>query len=321
MSTTPLYPLAFEPYLRPMPWGGDHLAQWVEAPLPPDKVIGEAWLLSDHHAHNSRVANGPLAGWTLRRLMQERAAELLGYDAGRFPLLVKIVDARENLSVQVHPDDAEARRWAPAEGGKTEAWYVLEADPEAVIYLGLKPGVDKATLARELPLGTVPLCLQRHEPRPGQCYLVPAGTVHALGGNLVVLEVQQTSDATFRLYDWGRVDAAGKPRPLHIEAALACLKEQPTGAGLKKPQPLPEGGERLAGCEFFAMDRLAVTRQTPLQGPCILIGLQGQAELTHGVDRLSLRPGGTVLIPAVVTDAVVEPYDQYVMMYVTLGTD
>lgn len=297
MILIPLYPLPFEPFLRPMPWGGRRLPDLVGVPAPDDAPIGEAWLLSDHALHASRVSDGPLAGRTLRELMAERSEELLGYRADRFPLLIKLLDARENLSVQVHPDDAAAARWAPKEGGKTEAWLVLDAIPEATIYLGLKPGIDKATLKRELTLGTVPLCLQRYQPKAGECYFVSAGAIHALGGGLLVLEVQQTSDATFRLYDWGRVDAEGRPRPLHLEAGLACVKEQPPGAGPQKPEPIP-GGVRMVGCEFFQIEQATVDdRGLRMDGPCIAIGLRGTALLRHGSMELPLRSGRSVLVP------------------------
>ncbi len=297
---TPLYPLPFEPFLRPMPWGGKRLGEWVGLPtlaMP----VGEAWLLSDHPLHASRVASGPLQGVTLRQLMEERGEELLGQarvaQAPRFPLLIKLLDARERLSIQVHPDDADAERWAPAEGGKTEAWVILEADPTSIILLGLKPGVDKAMLARELAAGTAELCLRRHEPKPGECYLVPAGAVHALGGGLLLLEVQQTSDATFRLHDWGRVDAQGRPRPLHWEAGLACVKEHLPNAGLQRPAPLPDGSERLVSCDYFTITRFDVSDSKAVHGPCILIGLEGELRVLGGGCETTLARGHATLVP------------------------
>jgi mannose-6-phosphate isomerase len=271
-------------------------------------------LLSDHRLHASRVASGALTGWTLRQLMEQRAADLLGGAAGRFPLLVKLLDAREDLSIQVHPDDTDALTWAPAEGGKTEAWLVLEADPGAAIYLGLKPGIDKPTIARELAAGTIALCLNRYEPLPGQCYFVPAGTVHALGGNLVVLEIQQTSDATFRLDDWGRLDAAGKPRPLHWDAGLACLKETPQGAGLQQPQRLTEDVERLVACDNFRLHRLTLHQEATVRTPGLLIGLEGLAALRYKQQDFPLRRGSLMLLPATLAEVQIKPQGTCVLV-------
>src|SRR5262249_19325002 len=150
--------------------------------------------------------------------------ELLGADrCAVFPWLVKYLDARDWLSVQVHPDDEAVRRLWPGEGGKTEAWFVLAAAPESKIYAGLLPGVDEPALRKALATGTVADCLHQFRPRPGDCLFLPAGTVHAVGGGVLLAEVQQTSDATFRLFDWNRVDAQGRPRSLHVEQALACI--------------------------------------------------------------------------------------------------
>jgi mannose-6-phosphate isomerase len=293
-----------------MPWGGTGLARRFGVPGRADEPVcdepvGEAWLVSDHALHSSTVAAGPLAGTTLRQLMAERAAEMLGRPAGRFPLLVKVLDAREDLSVQVHPDDELARTWAAGEGGKTEAWVIEEADAGAALYLGLKPGFDKAALARELLAGTAPLCLRRYEPRPGECYFVPAGAVHALGAGLVLLEVQQTSDATFRLYDWGRVDAAGRPRPLHLEAGLACVKEAPPGAGPRPPGPERDGWRELVTCPFFSIHSAPLAGPTAFRGPCIL-RLHGPVRFDHpALDGMTVDERQAVFIPAgLVTEAV-----------------
>ncbi len=319
MAQPSLYPLPFEPYLRPMPWGGRRLEHWLGRSFESDSRIGEAWLLSDHPRHTSLVIGGPLAGVSLRQLMEHRSEELLGRELSRFPLLIKLLDARENLSVQVHPDDASAARWAPGEGGKTEAWLILESDPQAAIYLGLKPGFDKTSLARELTVGAATLCLNRHEPQPGQCYFVPAGTVHALGGGIVVLEVQQTSDATFRLYDWGRVDDQGKPRALHLEAGLACLQERPKNAGLQVLSTMNGGTERLVACDYFKMNRIHLEQRMPLTGPCILVGLAGEARVLHENHQVVLKRGGTILVPASIGVREIEASEQASLVQIEFG--
>lgn len=319
MAQAPLYPLLFEPYLRPMPWGGRRLEHWLGRSFEPGCRIGEAWLLSDHPLHTSRVIDGPLAGASLRQLMEHRSQELLGRKLPRFPLLIKLLDARENLSVQVHPDDASAARWAPGEGGKTEAWLILESDPQAAIYLGLKPGFDKTSLAHELAVGTASLCLNRYEPQPGQCYFVPAGTIHALGGGLVVLEVQQTSNATFRLYDWGRVDDQGKPRALHLEAGLACLQERPDVGGLQVPSTANGASERLVACNYFKMNRIHLNQRKSLAGPCILVGLEGEARVLHRGHQVVLKRGGTLLVPASIGVGELEPSEPASLVQIEFG--
>lgn len=292
-----------------MPWGGHRLSQWQRKPLPNDCSVGEAWLLADHHLHCSRVEAGRLSGLSLRQLMEQRALDLMGKTCARFPLLVKMLDARENLSVQVHPNDSLAMRWAPKEGGKTEAWLVLDADPGSTIYLGLKDGVDSASFAKELSFGSPIACLRSYEPKPGDCYFVPAGTVHALGGGVVVLEVQQTSDATFRLYDWDRLDQQGKPRQLHLDAGLACLIDQSSHAGLQSPRNLPGagGGVSLISCPFFGINRYTPRATIRVAGPSIWIGLDGQARIVGQGTSHSVSRGDLVLIPAEVHDCRLEP--------------
>src|SRR5436305_8108749 len=209
-----------------MVWGGRGLGAVLGKSLPTAEPYGESWEVSDHPSHRSVVEGGPLAGRTLRDLMERERTGLLGRAAEThptFPWLVKLLDARDWLSVQVHPDDVAVRRLWPGEGGKTEAWFILDAAPGSLIYAGLLPGVDEKRLRAALAEGTVAGCLHRFRPRPGDCLFLPAGTVHAVGGGVLMAEVQQTSDATFRLFDWNRVDASGRSRQLHIEEALACI--------------------------------------------------------------------------------------------------
>lgn len=314
MNNVPRYPLEFEPFFRPMPWGGHRLADWIDEAVLPADPVGEAWLLSDHPLHVSRVAHGPLRESSLHHLLTEFGSDLLGFSASRFPLLLKLLDARQNLSVQVHPDDEAARLHAPHEGGKTEAWLILDADPDSVIYLGLEEGVSRHDVARAMQEGTLPQCLHAYRPRPGECYFVPAGAVHALGGGLVVLEVQQTSDATFRMYDWGRLDAQGRPRPLHPQAALAVLKERFHHIGRQESvrrDSLPDGLLRVE-CPYFQLLEFIANepgRTTSVPAPAILILLEGQAEVKHQGVFTPLRKGRAVLIPRNLEGVVVHAGD------------
>jgi mannose-6-phosphate isomerase len=220
----PLGPLCFKPYLRPMVWGGRRLAAKLGKTLPTDELYGESWEVSDHPHHPSVVATGPHAGRTLRQLMDHDRASLLGSAAeahARFPWLIKFLDAHDWLSVQVHPDEVAVRQLWPGEESKTEAWFILDVLPGARIYAGLRPGVDEPALRAALAKGTVAECLHSFEPRAGDCVFLPAGTVHAVGGGVLIAEVQQTSDATYRLFDWDRRDAQGKSRTLHVEESMA----------------------------------------------------------------------------------------------------
>lgn len=291
-------PLRLGPWLRPMPWGGTALYELLGRPAS-SELVGEAWLVSNHPLHTSVVVGGSFDGQPLDELVREDAVSLLGVSAERFPLLIKILDARQNLSVQVHPDDERARTWAPEEGGKTEAWTVLAAQPTGTIYLGLKPGIDQATFRRELITGNAPLCLTRYSPTAGETYFVPAGTVHALGEQVMVLEVQQTSDATFRLYDWGRLGPDGQPRALHLEAGLACTVERPAGAGVQTPVAEGEGRERLVQSPFFRVYRHQGAARGTVKAPAVVVAWEGEVRFN---DTESLVRGGTILVPASLGD-------------------
>src|ERR1035441_8136282 len=263
MSQISLYPLRFEPIYQYRLWGGRRLSGLLSAPLPGDGPIGEAWVLSDRDDHQSLVANGPLKGQTIGRLMEQYRAQLMGKLAPRFrrfPLLLKFLDAREMLSVQVHPSDVYPDLIPAGETGKTEAWVVIEAEKESHIYAGLKPGATADDLRRSLANGTIADRLVGIVPKPGDAVFIPAGTVHTLGGGVVVFEVQQNSDVTFRLYDWGHVDAkTGKPRPLQVDQAFACIDFEGSAGGLVAPHvetTTPVERERLFDCEPFRVWRL-----------------------------------------------------------------
>ena len=262
MNQTLLYPLRFEPIYQYRLWGGRRLANLLATPLPGDGPIGEAWLLSDRDDHPSLVANGPLKGRTLGQLLNQWPEQLLGKLAGRFrqfPLLLKFLDVRDTLSVQVHPSDRQTDYLPAGETGKTEAWVVLEADPESRIYAGLKPATTADDMRRAIANGTVADHLACFTPKRGDGVLVPAGTVHALG-DVVVFEVQENSDVTFRLYDWDHIDAkTGQPRPLQVEQAMACIDFAQGAIGPVVPvveEVNPVLQEQLFLCEHFGLWRL-----------------------------------------------------------------
>ena len=318
ISQVLLYPLRFEPIYQYRLWGGRRLVDLLTAPLPSGPV-GEAWILSDRDDHSSRVADGPLKGQTVKHLLVQFPQQLLGKFAGRFrrfPLLLKFLDAHEMLSVQVHPSDANKSLLPPGETGKTEAWVVVEAAPESRIYAGLKPGTTPDDLRRALTNGTVADDLVWFSPKPGDGVFVPAGMVHALGGDVVAFEIQQNSDVTFSLYDWDHVDAkTGQRRPLQIDQALACVDFAEDGAaGLVTPvveATTPAERERLFHCEHFWLWRLR--GQSPFTVgaagvPRILVCIEGAGQVEHLGANYAVGKGDVLLLPAVVGECTFHPH-------------
>jgi len=219
-----LYPLTFQPIFKESVWGGRNLARLYGKQLPPDVPIGESWEISDRPGDASVIANGPLKGKDLRWLMEHQATDLLGAvnpQKGRFPLLVKILDAQERLSLQVHPPAHKAAEL----GGepKTEIWYIADAAPGAELFVGLKRGVTREDFERKLRERSVADCFHRLRVRAGDAMFLPSGRVHAIGAGLVIFEIQQNSDTTYRAYDWDRVGLNGKPRSLHMAESLASI--------------------------------------------------------------------------------------------------
>ena len=312
-----MYPLRFEPIYQYRLWGGRRLASLLAAPLPGDDPIGEAWILSDRPDHPSRVANGPLKGRTIGQLMEQCQEQLMGKLAGRFPrfpLLLKFLDAQKMLSVQVHPSDAHKDLLPPGETGKTEAWVVLEAGTGSRIYAGLKPGATADILRRALANGTVAEHIACFTPKSGDGVFIPAGTVHTLGGDVVVFEVQENSDVTFRLYDWNHVDAkTGKPRALQVEQALACVDFAECAGGLVAPvveATTPVQRERLFHCEQFWLSRLHGDSPFTVGAagvPKVLVCIEGTGQIEHGGATYAVGKGDVFLLPAVIGPCTFQP--------------
>ncbi len=308
-------PLRFTPFLRPLVWGGRRLGEVLGKSLPTGERYGESWDVSDHALHRSVVAAGLHTGRSLHWLMEHERAALLGPAAEgytTFPWLVKFLDAADWLSVQVHPDpDAVVRLW-PGEGSKTEAWFVLEAAPGSRIYAGLLPGTDEARLRAALKAGTVAACLHQFIPRPGDCVFLPAGTVHAVGGGVLLAEVQQTSDATFRLFDWNRRDPQGNARKLHIEEALASIDwsrgpvEPIRATGFTAPAEAVSPSsdhcrQPLVQCTHFELEYIRDTEPFACGGQGrlqVLLVVQGQGCMTTADGEEELRVGQAWVLPA-----------------------
>lgn len=321
-----LYPLKFEPIFKSMLWGGRRLRPFLKSPAGTDEPIGEAWVLSDVDGHPSTVANGPLTGVTLRDLLAADAARILGPAKtvnGRFPLLLKFIDAQQELSVQVHPNDEQARRKIPGGCGKTEAWVILDADPATSrIYAGFRDGVCPDTFRSAMADRAAPRTLHQFTPNPGDCVFLRAGTVHAIGANILLFEVQQTSDITYRLYDWDRVDAkTGQPRELHIEDGLACSD---FAAGPCHPVTVyveaeaPARRERLVACEYFTLHRHTGLAQfiVGAEGTCRAIVVVGGAGTLAGEP---IQVGDVILLPAEIGTAGIVPHGSITVLECGLG--
>lgn len=301
--TTLDVPLAFTPSYHVLVWGGRKMAKWRKDL--PEGPVGESWDLADHERGMSVVADGPLAGRSLRELTREHGRELVGagWDGGEFPLLVKLIDASDRLSVQVHPDDALAKSLGVGTRGKTECWLILEDGGE--LFVGLKSGVTRQSFEQALAAGRVADCLGRYEVADGSFAFLPARTVHALGRGCLLYEVQQTCDVTFRVDDWGRVGLDGKPRPLHVAQSLATIDfSGAAGGGLVDPPfaPCRAGGRsrQLASCAYFTVEeRIALSTSGGGHGGfSIVTCLHGSGTLSTAAGGVRMQAMRTYLVPA-----------------------
>ncbi len=310
-----LYPFTFHPIFKERVWGGRKLSELYGKPLPPGVPIGESWEITDRPEGVSVIANGPLAGKDLRWLMENHAEELLGRPAKkseRFPLLVKILDAREKLSLQVHPPAAKAAEL----GGepKTEMWYVADAAPDAEIFVGLKHGVTRAEFERKVRDGTVAECVHRQPVKRGDAMFLPSGRVHALGGGNVIFEIQQNSDTTYRVFDWNRAGLDGKPRELHLEPALASIDFadfEPPLLPTDFPDAHPFGGLTLSNNPLFTVflnhDRAHWGPQSEGIGLFVIALIKGRLEIDTGGNKFPLKPGDFCVVPACCQDVDIWP--------------
>jgi len=327
MEQADLYPLKFEPIYQYRIWGGRRLSGLLNKPLPENDPIGEAWILSDRDDHPSKVTNGKLEGQTISQLMEHSAEQLLGTMAGkfkRFPLLLKFLDCQQVLSVQVHPSDGLIQYIPEGESGKTEAWVVLETGPEAVIYAGLKPGTTEDDLKLKLAEHKIAEDLASFKPKAGDSVLIEAGTVHTLG-DVVVFEVQENSDVTYRLYDWDRIEEkTGKPRELQVEEALACLDFSKTEI---KPTPAVKIDDGKAQYEQLIVDKhFKVWRHKGTEPfkvgrdalPRILVGIEGAGEVDYKDDSYQFKKGDVMLLPACIGACPFIPMGNVIVLEIAL---
>ena len=311
--------LRFAPVFRRYLWGGRRLATVLDKALGEGSDYAESWEIVDHGADQTVVAAGPFAGQPLQALVREHGPSLFGrhHPQPVFPLLFKFLDANKPLSVQVHPNDAYGATMSPPDLGKTEAWVVVHAEPGALLYAGLKRGFDRDALAREISRGTTELCLHVIEPRVGDCIFIPAGVPHALGAGLVIAEIQQASDTTFRLFDWNRVGPDGRPRALHIQQGLEVIDYAHGPVSPQVPEQIDTWTERLVSCDKFVLDRLTLTSPRYIAGDekfHILAVLDGAVTLPGDPLGRSLARGETALLPAAMPRCELQPQGRGVVL-------
>ena len=328
MGKTQLYPLRFDPIYQYRLWGGRRLASLLSAPLPGVGPIGEAWVLSDRTDHQSLVANGTLKGQTLGQVMEQFREQLMGKLSSRFrrfPLLLKFLDAHAMLSVQVHPSDAHPELIPAGDTAKTEAWVVIEAEKGSQIYAGLRSGTTAGILRESLDDGTIADHLVGITPKPGDAVFIPGGTVHTLGDDVVVFEVQQNSDTTFRLYDWGHIDPeTKKPRPLQVDQAFACIAIGASDSGLvaaRVETTTPVERERLFDCPAFLLWRvLGQDRFTvgATEKPRVLVGIEGSGQITHDGTPYAVGKGDVWLLPAEAGVCAFQPSGEVILLEIAI---
>lgn len=321
MST--LYPFVFQPIFKERVWGGRNMERLYGKNLPAHQVIGESWEITDRPEGVSVIANGALAGKTLHWLIENRAEELLGAgrDAKRFPLLVKILDAQDRLSLQVHPPAAVAKELNGEP--KTEMWFIADATPEAVVFVGLRRGVTRADFERSVRDGSVAECFHRIPVRAGDALFLPGGRAHGIGAGNVMFEIQQNSDTTYRVFDWNRVGLDGKPRQLHIEQSLASIDFNDF-----EPSPIKSTYSRnetisvryLVDDPLFRVNAWQIKRgqrfYVSSRLPQIFGVVRGRMTVSGNGVEARLKPGDFCLVPASVGRATVVSETQLEVLHV-----
>lgn len=314
-----LYPLRLRPLYYEKVWGGRRLATVLGRELPPDQPVGESWEVADHPHGESVVANGPEQGRTLHEMIVQYGDTLLGSRVferygDRFPLLIKYLDPEDKLSVQVHPDDAYGFAHE-GEPGKTEMWYVLYAEPEAFLIAGLREGVTREDFREALQGGGDPASLMHRMPvKAGDAVFIPAGRIHALLPGVIILEIQQNSDTTYRLYDWDRLGLDGQPRALHVEQALAVTNWTDYTPAPQAEHAEEEGANRrtlLAACDFFVVEKYDLAAERVFKGDTgslrVVNCVAGSGQLAWAQGTEPLAFGDTLLIPAALTEFSLQP--------------
>lgn len=304
------YPMKLTPAFKDYLWGGAKLvaSYGKETDLRP---VAEAWEVSCHPDGPSVIANGEYTGQTLTQILADHPSLAGTKCQGEFPVLIKLIDASSDLSLQVHPNDEYARK-AEGQLGKNEMWYIVDREPGARIVLGFSRPVTREEFAAKIADNTILDCVNAIPVEPGDCYCIPAGMLHAIGGGILVAEVQQSSNVTYRVYDYDRRDADGNPRPLHIEKALDVTDSALTGKKSAFPVEQREGYtmEKLCDWRYFQAARCEITSHAALNADPesfhALVCLDGALSLSHKDETCSLKKGESLFVPAGLGDYTLE---------------
>lgn len=325
-----LYPLKFEPILKEKPWGGTSLVNRYFKKADPVVKYGESWEISAVSENVSVVSNGFLAGNNLQELIEVYMGDLTGdavYDkfGVEFPLLIKLVDAREDLSVQVHPGNELARERHKAYG-KTEMWYILESEKDSRIFTGFREPVDKKQYLEALDAGDPASIMNIEYPEPGDVFFTPAGRIHAIGRGIILAEIQQTSDITYRIFDWNRKDADGKERQLHTDLALDAIDFNAAGKNLIRINPVLNKTENLVNCEFFITNLITFNENiskdyTLIDSFIIYLCLEGEFLIRWEGNSEAVIRGECVLIPAMIKEVDLEPAPEAKLLEIFINDD
>lgn len=321
-----LYPLKFTPIAKETIWGGNKLQKELNKDFSREKKIGESWEISGVTNDISIVANGDLKGNNLNDLIQEYASRLLGEKnaqkfGSEFPLLIKFIDANDVLSIQVHPDDELAKERHNS-FGKTEMWYVLGAEKESNLIVGFNQKVDQNLYQQKLEESKLEEILNVEKVQKGSTYFIPAGRVHAIGKGILVAEIQQTSDITYRMYDWNRTDAQGNGRELHTELALDAIDYSLEENYKTQYSDQLNQSSQLATCEYFTTNKLTFDKEmvkdySSLDSFVIYMCLDGEFEVSYGAETTILvTKGESILIPAELKNLVLKPKTKVEMLEV-----
>lgn len=321
-----IYPLKFDPIYQYRLWGGRKLANLLSTPLPENEPIGEAWILSDRKDHANEVSEGPLQGTTLTKLMKDFKYEIMGKMGDRFdqfPLLLKFLDCKEVLSVQVHPSDNQKEYIPKGDSGKTEAWVVLETNNDSRIYAGLKKGTTKENLLYSIENNSVSDCLHSFVPKKDDALFIHSGTVHTLGGT-VVFEVQENSDVTFRLYDWDRTDPkTGELRELQVEEAIDCIDYNQVDIEPVIPVKSLDfnNSEKLFDDEHFKLWRIKTQSDMTVgfkDEPAILVCTDGKGSVNYNGKEYLIDKGEVMLIPAIIGQLSLHPKQKMTLLQIAI---
>jgi len=313
---TELYPIKFEPFLKDKIWGGNSLVKNYGKKADLSRLIGESWELSAVQDNLSVVSNGFLAGNNIEEIIEVYMGDITGEAVferfgNEFPLLIKFIEARQDLSVQVHPDDKIARELHNAYG-KTEMWYILESVPSSKIYTGFTHPITRETFKTALSEGKIISLLNIESSEDGDAFFTPSGRIHAIGAGNILVEIQQTSDITYRIFDWDRKDKKGESRDLHIDLALDAIDYKATGKCKIRKELIPDKTENLVSCPYFHTNILqfaSIIKKdfSIIDSFIIYICISGEFIIhwEQGVEIVT--KGETVLIPAMITDVILEP--------------